>query len=188
MKSTLSFISFLSCMWLEPECLYPLHLFSQPMKPFKHSLAALAVTMLACTSAPALAEGEVFFQPWAAAIKVSKGTVQIVRGERTFSGHLGAKLKVNDTVITGENSSVGLLFLDNSVLSMGPNTEVMLKRYSYDPTTYMGGFDAHVKKGTVSLQAGNLADSGPDNVSVTTPQAELKGNAKQLLISVGDNK
>jgi hypothetical protein len=71
---------------------------------------------------------------------------------------------------------------------MGPDSEVSLKRFNYDPTTYMGAFDAYVKQGTVSLQAGNLAESGPDNVRVTTPQAELKGNAKQLLISVGDTK
>ena len=158
------------------------------MTHFKHLLATMTVAALATPSAPALAEGEVFFQPWAAAIKVSKGGVQILRGEKTYGGHLGAKLKVNDTVVTAADGSVGLVFLDSSILTMGPDTEVLLKRYSFDPTTYMGGFDAHVKRGTVSLQAGNLADSGPDNVSVSTPQAELKGNAKQLLISVGDPK
>ncbi|MFA7268053.1 MAG: hypothetical protein WC073_01790 [Sterolibacterium sp.] len=158
------------------------------MKHLNCLLATLAVAALAIPSVPALADEPVFFQPWAAAIKVSKGGVQIVRGEKTYPGHLGAKLKVNDAVVTSADGSVGMVFLDNSVLTMGPDTEVVLKRYSFDPTTYMGGFDAHVKRGTVSLQAGNLADSGPDNVSVTTPQAELKGNAKQLLISVGETK
>lgn len=158
------------------------------MNQLSYSLLSLAIALSASTSTPARAEGEGFFQPWAAAIKVSKGIVQIVHAEKTFSGRLGAKLRVNDTVITGEDGSVGMIFLDGSVLTMGPDTEVLLKRYSFDPTTYMGGFDAHVKKGTVSLQAGGLADSGPDNVSVTTPQAELKGNVKQLLISVGGSK
>jgi hypothetical protein len=158
------------------------------MKQFKQPLAALAVAALTSPGAPALAEQAVLFQPWAAGIKVSNGSVQIVHGEKTYNGRVGAKLRVNDIVITGENGSVGLVFLDNSTLTMGPDTEVELKRYNYDPTTYMGAFDVFVKKGTVSLQAGDLADSGPDNVSVTTPKAELKGNAKQLLISVGDAK
>jgi hypothetical protein len=52
----------------------------------------------------------------------------------------------------------------------------------------MGAFDAYVKQGTVSLQAGNLADSGPDNLRIITPKSELKGNAKQLLISTGESK
>jgi hypothetical protein len=38
------------------------------------------------------------------------------------------------------------------------------------------------------LQAGNLADSGPDNLRITTPKSELKGNARQLLISTGESK
>ena len=167
----------------------PMTPYTPTMKQFKHSIAALAIAALTSPSTPVLAEeGAVLFQPWAAAIKVSKGGVQIIHGEKTYAGRLGAKLRVNDSVITAEDGSVGLVFLDNSVLTMGPNTELVLKRYSFDPTTYMGGFDAHVKKGTVSLQAGELADSGPDNVSVTTPQAELKGNAKQLLISVGETQ
>jgi hypothetical protein len=159
------------------------------MKQIKYSLSALAVTALGVFCAPAGAQqGAILFQPWAAAIKVSQGSVQIVRGEKTFPGRLGAKLKVDDAVVTGGDGSVGLIFLDNSILSMGPESEVILKRFNYDPTTYMGAFDAFVKQGTVSLQAGNLAESGADNVRVTTPQAELKGNAKQLLISVGDTK
>lgn len=181
----LSFISFLSCIGWNLTAHIP---YTYPMKQFKYPLAALAVAALANPGAPALAEGEALFQPWAAAIKVSKGTVQIVHGEKTYSGRLGAKLREGDIVITSGDGSVGMVFLDNSILSMGPDSEVELKRFKYDPTTYMGAFDVHVKQGNVSLQAGDLAESGPDNLRVTTPQAELKGNAKQLLISVGDSK
>jgi hypothetical protein len=158
------------------------------MKQIKHSLATLAVAALVAPGTPALAQEQVLFQPWAAGIKVSQGVVQIIRGDKTYPGRVGAKLKVNDSIITGGNGSVGLVFLDNSTLAMGPDSEIELKRFNYDPTTYMGAFDAYVKQGTVSLQAGNLAESGADNVRVTTPQAELKGNAKQLLISVGGTK
>lgn len=158
------------------------------MKSLNYSLVALALTALASPGTPALAQGQILFQPWAAGVKVAKGGVQIIHGERTYAARVGSKLRENDVVITSENGSVGLLFLDNSTLSMGPDSEVVLKRYKYDPTTYLGAFDVHVKQGTVSLQAGDLADSGPDNVRVTTPQTELKGNAKQLLISVGDTK
>ena len=173
-------------MWLESDCLQTLYVY--PMKHFKYLLATLTAAALAGHSASLLAQGEVLFKPWAAGIKVSKGLVKIIHGEKTYSGHVGAKLKEGDIVITSEDGSVGLLFLDNSTLSMGPNSEVVLTRYNYDPTTFLGAFDVHVKQGNVSLKAGDLAESGPDNVRVTTPQAELKGNAKQLLISVGDTK
>ena len=125
---------------------------------------------------------------WVAQVKVSRGIVRIERGGQRFPSPVGARLKVEDTVITEANGSVGLMFADNSTLSMGPDGEVFLKTFNYDPTTYLGAFDAFVKKGTVSLQAGNLAQGAPDSVKIGTPQAEVKGNARQFLVSVEEKK
>lgn len=125
---------------------------------------------------------------WVAQIKVARGIVRIERAGQRYPGVVGARLKVDDSLISESNGSAGLLFADNSTLSMGPDTEVSLQRFDYDPTTHMGAFDAYVKRGTVSLQAGNLAQSGPDNLRITTPQSELKGNARQLLINAEGSK
>lgn len=157
------------------------------MNQVKYSLAVLAAA-LTVVVIPAYAQAIPAAQAWAGQIKVSRGIVRIERAGQRFPGPVGARLKVDDSVITEGNGSAGITFADNSALSMGPDSEIVLKRFSYDPTTYMGAFDAFVKAGTVSLQAGNLADSGPDNVRITTPKSELKGNARQLLVSVGDTK
>lgn len=127
-------------------------------------------------------------QPWVAQVKVSRGIVRIERAGQRFPSPVGARLKVEDTVITEANGSVGLMFTDNSTLSMGPDGEVFLKTFNYDPTTYLGAFDAFVKRGTVSLQAGNLAQGAPDSVKVRTPQAEVTGNARQLMVNVEERK
>ena len=155
------------------------------MKRIKFSLVGAMVALLAV---PAAAQSTPVAQAWVAQIKVSRGIVRIDRAGQRFPGPVGARLKVEDSVITEGNGSVGLTFADNSTLSMGPDSEVILQRYDYDPTTHMGAFDAYVKQGTVSLQAGNLAGSGPDNMRITTPKSELKGNAKQLLISIGESR
>jgi hypothetical protein len=123
-----------------------------------------------------------------AQVKVSRGIVRIERAGQRFPAPVGARLKVEDSVITEANGSVGLMFADNSTLSMGPGGEVFLKTFNYDPTTYMGAFDAFVKQGTVSLQAGNLAQGAADSVKVRTPQAEVKGNARQFMVSVEEKK
>ena len=159
------------------------------MKQIKPILTAVASALLAVPMATLAAPGEAGTPSvWVAQIKVSRGIVRIERAGQRFPGPVGARLKVDDSVISEGNGSVGLTFSDNSTLSMGPDSEVTLKRFEYDPTTHMGAFDAYVKQGTVSLQAGNLADSGPDNLRISTPQSELRGNAKQLLISTGDSK
>lgn len=119
-----------------------------------------------------------------AQVKVSRGVVKIQRSGQAFPAPVGTRLKVDDVIATGGNGSVGMMFADNSTLSIGPEGEVSLQGFTYDPTTYMGAFDAYVKQGTVSLQAGNLAQSGPDKVRISTPQTQLTGNAKQLMINV----
>jgi hypothetical protein len=130
----------------------------------------------------------VYFQAWVAKIKVSQGTVSVVRKGKSYPGPVGVKLKVEDAVVTDADASVGLTFLDNSTISLGPNSEVQLLRYNYDPNTYDGAIEAFVKKGTASLTAGNLAEGGPENIRITTPKSELRGNAKQVLINLGDAK
>ena len=127
-------------------------------------------------------------QPWVAQVKVARGIVRIERAGQRFPSPVGARLKVADTVITEANGSVGLMFADNSTLSMGPNGEVRLQTFSYDATTYMGAFDAFVKQGQVSLQAGNLAQGADGTIKIHTPQAEVKGNARHLLVNVEEKK
>jgi len=97
---------------------------------------------------------------------------------------VGVRLKENDVILTEANGSAGLMFNDNSTLSLGPNAEVVLERYAYDSTTYLGAFDAFVKRGAVSIEAGNLANAQPEAVRVKTPQAELKGQARSFAVNV----
>lgn len=123
---------------------------------------------------------------WGAQIKVSRGVVNIERGGEHYPGIVGARLKEKDVIITGGNGSVGVLFNDNSTLSLGPDAEVVLQRYAYDSTTYMGAFDAYIKRGTVSVQAGNIAKQAPEAMRMVTPKAELSGTAKNYVVSVGE--
>lgn len=163
------------------------------MKCSRPTLQVFGVLLsLACSAGvgaqtPATASGATA-QAWVAQVKVSRGIVRIERAGQRFPSPVGARLKVEDTVITEANGSVGLMFADNSTLSMGPDGEVFLHTFKYDPTTYLGAFDAFVKKGTVSLQAGNLAQGAPDSVKITTPQAEVKGNARQFMVNVEEKK
>ena len=123
---------------------------------------------------------------WGAQIKISRGVVSIERDGQRYPGLVGARLKEKDVIQTGGNGSVGVMFNDNSTLSLGPDAEVILQRYAYDSTTYMGAFDAYIKRGTVSVQAGNIAKQAPDAMRMVTPKAELSGTAKNYVVSVGE--
>ena len=147
-------------------------------------LTAMAVIATVAVAFQRL-ERETTFERWVAQIKVSHGIVTIQRDHKSLPGELGKRLKENDIIVTGSNSSVGMTFDDNSMLSLGPNSEVFLKRYSYDPTTYMGAFDALVTRGTVSVTTGNMVTQSAEAMRVMTPEAELQaGKPGSFAISV----
>jgi hypothetical protein len=84
------------------------------MKTPLHSSALLAFGFaLALTSASAAEVGR---------IKVSTGTVYIERAAQRLPAPVGAEVLASDTIITGENGSAGITFIDNSRLSIGPNS------------------------------------------------------------------
>ena len=122
---------------------------------------------------------------WVAQIKVTQGNVVIHRDNRSLPGELGKRLKENDIIVTSADSAVGMTFNDNSMLALGANSEVVLRRYSYDPTTYIGAFDAVVNRGTVSVTTGNIVSQSAEAMQLTTPGAELRpGKPGTFAISV----
>ena len=151
-------------------------------KTFPQVLAWSALVVAAtATSSPAGAAAD----DWVAQIKVAQGTVTIQRDHRSFPGDLGKRLKENDIIVTSNDSAVGMTFNDNSMLALGANSEVVLRRYSYDPTTYIGAFDAMVNRGTVSVTTGNIVSQSADAMRLTTPDAELRpGQPGAYAISV----
>lgn len=148
----------------------------------KHNfiMVALLGASLALGSSATFAQANA----WVGQIKVSRGIVYLERGGQRFPGMVGARLKENDAILTEANGSAGLMFNDNSMLSMGPNAEVLLERYAYDSTTYLGAFDAFVKRGAVSIEAGNLANSNAESVRLKTPLAEVRGQARNFAVNV----
>ncbi len=71
------------------------------------------VVVVVLGAAPAVAQE-------AGHVKVAKGAVQIERGGQKLPATLGAVVQAGDVVATGADGSVGITFLDNSLLSAGP--------------------------------------------------------------------
>ncbi len=63
-------------------------------------------------------------------------------------------MQASDTIRTGDDGSVGITMDDDSLLSAGPNTVLVLDRYTFDPTTNQGRLDAALNKGTLAVISG----------------------------------
>lgn len=127
--------------------------------------------------------------PWARAadigqIKNSKGGVSIERSGQALRGETGTRVQTSDVVRTGGDGAVGITMTDNSLLSAGPNSVLILDRYDFDSTTNQGHFDASLRRGTLAVVSGRLAKQSPDAMTLRTPSAVLGVRGTEFVVSV----
>lgn len=120
-------------------------------------------------------------------VKVSKGTVYIERGGKQLPAPVGAAVEVRDTVVTGVDGSVGITFHDNSLLSAGPNSELVVEKFVFDSTTHAGEFDTHLKKGTLAVVSGKIVKQSPEAMRVRTPAAIMGVRGTEFVIKVDES-
>lgn len=121
-------------------------------------------------------------------IKVSRGAVQVERAGQKTPAAVGATVQAGDVVTTGPDGSVGITFLDNSLLSAGPNSVLAIDRFAFDSTTHQGSFESSLRKGTLAVVSGKLAKQSPEAMKVKTPAAVLGVRGTEFLVRTGDPK
>ena len=139
----------------------------------------LSAVLLAAFAAPVYAQD-------IGQIKTAKGAVSIERGGQKLPATVGAKVSQSDTVVTGADGSVGITFVDNSLLSAGPNSSLAIERYAFDPTTHAGAFDTKLSRGTLSVVSGKIAKQTPGAMTVKTPAAILGVRSTEFVVRADD--
>jgi hypothetical protein len=119
-------------------------------------------------------------------VKTSKGAVHIERAGQKLPATVGARIQQSDTVVTGADGSVGIAFVDNSLLSAGPGSVLAIERYAFDPTTHAGAFDSRLSRGTLSVVSGKIARQTPGAMTVKTPAAVLGVRSTEFVVRADD--
>jgi len=117
-------------------------------------------------------------------IKTLSGEVRIERGGTTLTASAGDRLTQSDVVVTGADGKVGITFIDNTRLSLGPDSRMELARFDFDATTHQGAFLGRMHKGTLSIISGQIAKSHPDAMKVETPTSVLSVRGTRFLVKV----
>jgi hypothetical protein len=117
-------------------------------------------------------------------IKTVKGAVHIERDGKRVEAQAGTGVRQSDVLVTGENGTVGVTFLDNSMLSLGPTSTLAIDHYSFDPTTHVGRFDASLKKGSLAGVSGRMVKQSPESMRVRTPASVMAVRGTEFVVRV----
>ena len=96
-------------------------------------------------------------------IGVAVGEINNQKNEKLLNG---SKIFYGDTIIVKSKSNAQILFLDETVLTVGENTELTIDDFIYDPKTNDGNFVTNIKSGTVKFITGKISKKNPDNLEV----------------------
>jgi hypothetical protein len=122
-----------------------------------------------------------------AQIKTEAGAVHATRDGKQVDLKAGDELYEKDVIDTGADGTIGLTFTDNSVLSLGPNSEVALSEYRFDSSNFNGAMTTDIRKGTLTMVSGDIARSSPTAMKVRTPTAILGVRGTSFAVDVGGN-
>lgn len=121
-------------------------------------------------------------------IKTLSGTVFVERYGVSVRPSIGTPVHEKDTLKTGANGSAGVIFDDNSLLSIGPNSILSLDKFSFNTSTHKGVFEAKLKKGTLAGVSGKINKETPEAMKIRTPAAILGLRGTEFLAEVvGDD-
>ena len=106
-------------------------------------------------------------------IKVLTGQAVVVRGQDKIPVALGMDLVQGDRIETKEKSSVGILFADDTRVSLAANSAITIDKFVYDKETQDGNFITNLLKGTLAFLTGKMGKANPENVKIKTPLATI---------------
>jgi len=125
------------------------------------------LTIMLATTTPVFAQ-----QPAPAGhIKIVSGSAMIVRNSATVAAKPGQVVFASDALRTGGDGSLGVTLMDDTRLSLGPNSEVRLERYVYAPAEGGFGMVLNFVRGVAAYVSGRIAKLAPDSIRLETPAA-----------------
>lgn len=113
---------------------------------------------------------------WAAGAKAFVGSVKMVqggavvnRGADALPVQEGMQLFVNDILKTSADGRLGVILEDGTRIALGPNTELKLDRFVYQPVEGKFSLVLRLGRGMLAYISGKIARFSSESVSVETP-------------------
>lgn len=117
-------------------------------------------------------------------IKSVKGSAFIARQGKLEPARADSQLLQNDTLRTGPEGTIGLILKDDTVISMGPDTILVIDDFIFSPNEGQLSLITRMLKGTVVYISGIISKLRPESVVFTTPDTSLGIRGTKFLVEV----
>jgi hypothetical protein len=99
---------------------------------------------------------------------------------------IGSPIALGAQITTQGASSVGITFIDNTLISIGPHSELVIDHFVYAPQQGKASLIAWLGKGTMNYMSGLIAKMRPEAVQVNTPTGMIGVRGTHFATKVDD--
>jgi hypothetical protein len=117
-------------------------------------------------------------------VKTVSGEAFVISDKARVRAEIGTPVFQGSVLKTGQKSSLGVTFKDETIMSFGPDTELTVDTYLYAPAQGKVKFGSTIAKGSLNYVSGAIAKLQPDAVSVTTPSGIIGVRGTQFVVKV----
>jgi len=118
-------------------------------------------------------------------VKAVKGQASIVTAGHPTPAAIGMPIHQNDDLVTADSGALGVTFIDNTTLSLGPNSKLILTAYAFQPRMHKFAFVATLSKGSMMWASGLMTKLAPEAVALYTPFGTIGVHGTRFLVDVG---
>ena len=165
-------------MKFRPAMLAPLSLFCIAMLHSAWGQTPAAPTVPTAATAPTA-------PTQAGIVKRVIGSVTLLRAGIAQPALPGLAVRVGDTLRTGPDGAAGITLADDTLLTTGPDSELVISEFSFDPTTQEGNLLASLWRGSLGAVTGLIGKKAPEKVRVQTRTVVLGVRGTEFIVDAG---
>jgi len=145
------------------------------------SAGLIALTALLLATSPSLAQPQ---QQVMGLVKRVAGTVSLERDGKTLPVTVGTEVFQGDRLRTGRDGYAGLTLTDDTQLTAGPGSLLVLNRFAFNATTREGEFQATLPHGSLQVVSGMIAKKSPEKFELKGRNVVLGVRGTEFILSV----
>jgi hypothetical protein len=153
---------------------------------FAAAIAVAAIAALLALAAPAGRARAAEPVPSIGIVKTVKGEAWVIADGVQAAATPGTPLTKGCIVRTGPAGTIGMTLKDDTVLAMGPGSELLFDDFQFSPASGALGLVLGMVRGTLEYVSGAIARLRPESVSIQTPSATLGVRGTRFLLKVAE--
>jgi hypothetical protein len=138
------------------------------------SLACIAAT--SATAAPA-------DDAHVALFKNVSGSMKVVRQDQKLDAVSGMTLFTSDRIVSGPNSTAGVVFKDGTLVTVGASTELEIRDYAFETKDAKYQFAMYLAKGSAIYSSGKIGKLAPEAVKIDTPTSTVGVRGTRFIVT-----